>query len=162
MGLEGGQVVHLIEELKTGVVLLKVIEYMKPKTVDWDKAIVATTKLNNRIFCIQNCNYAIELISKTFDCKVVGFGGTEIVDGKIFAVLGILWQLYRIEALNLIGGMKEEELLAWANSRSGQSLKSLRDKSLEDSGFWLKLVNAIDSRVVNFSLVKQKGQEGYL
>lgn len=160
MGLENGHVVSLVEDLKTGIVLLRLIDSLRPKTVDWEK--VVTAKLDNKIFCNQNCKYAVELISRTFDIKVVGITGPEIVDGKHYAILGLLWQLYRVDALGMIGGMKEEELVQWANQKSQQALKSLKDRSLEDSNYWLKLITAINNKIVNFSVVKQKGQEGWL
>jgi plastin-1 len=160
MGLENGHVVNLVEDLKTGIVLLKLVDNLRPKTVDWDK--VATAKLDNQIFCNQNCKYAVEVISRTFDIKVVGISGPEIVDGKHFAILGLLWQLYRVNCLGMVNNMKEEELIQWANATSHQALKSLKDKALEDSQYWLKLIAAINNKIVNFALVKAKGEEGWL
>lgn len=91
--------------MKDGLLLLKVLDFMKPKTVDWSK--VYTTKLSNKIYRIQNCNMAVELITREFGCKVVGIGGTDLVSGRLIADLGLIWQLYRIEALSMIGNKTE-------------------------------------------------------
>jgi hypothetical protein len=156
MGLEDGYCVNLIEDLKDGLMLLRVIEHMRKGSVQWDKAY--KTKRDNRIYRIQNCNYAIELIAKSFDCKIVGIGGIDIVDGRVIADLGIIWQLYRLEALSLIGNKTEEQLLSWANGRvpEGVRVKGLKDKALEDSQFWFALIDSIDKEVVDRSVIKTR------
>lgn len=159
MGLENGFCVNLVEDLRDGLILLKVINFMKPGTVDWAKTY--QTKLKNKIYKIQNCNYAVELISRSFDCKIVGMGGVDICEGRVLADLGIIWQLYRLDALNMIGNKTEDELVKWANDRVGpeRAVKNLRDKSLEESFFWFALIHSIDQQVVDHSIVRKKGEE---
>ncbi len=57
-GIEGVYVNYLIEDLRDGTILLKVIDELRPKTVDWTKY---SDKLHSRIHIIQNCNYAVDI-----------------------------------------------------------------------------------------------------
>lgn len=55
-GIENVYVNYLIDDLKDGTILLKVIDRLRPNTVDWKKY---SNKLGSRIHIIQNCNYVI-------------------------------------------------------------------------------------------------------
>lgn len=59
LGLKDVLVNDLINDMKSGKVLLRIIDRLRPNTVDWDKKY--TNKVNSRIHVIQNCNYGIEL-----------------------------------------------------------------------------------------------------
>jgi hypothetical protein len=43
-------------DLKDGKILLKVIDRLRPGTVEWNKF---SNKLHSRIHTVQNCNYAV-------------------------------------------------------------------------------------------------------
>lgn len=58
MGLDDVFLTYLIEGLKDGRVYLKVIERLRPGSVDWAKF---SQKINQRIFMVQNCNYVVDL-----------------------------------------------------------------------------------------------------
>lgn len=47
-----------MEDLKDGTVLLKVIDKLRPHTVDWSKY---SNKKHSRIHIIQNCNYVVDI-----------------------------------------------------------------------------------------------------
>lgn len=57
MGLEDTYLTYLIEGLKDGRVYLRIIERLRPGTVNWEKF----TEKSQRIFIVQNCNYVIDL-----------------------------------------------------------------------------------------------------
>lgn len=57
MGLQDTYLTYLIEGLKDGRVYLRIIERLRPGTVNWEKF----TEKSQRIFIVQNCNYVIDL-----------------------------------------------------------------------------------------------------
>lgn len=58
----------------------------------------------------------MEVSTKELGCKAVGIGGVDIVDGNKKLILAMIWQLMKIDVLNVVGGVKEEDLVKWANS----------------------------------------------
>lgn len=105
---------YLMTDLRDGRVLLKVIEKLRPTSVDWSKKY--SNKLNSRIHSVQNCNYALE-ICKSVGVKLVSIDGVDIVDGKVSLTLGLLWQLCRIYWEERVGKINDEQLVEWANSK---------------------------------------------
>jgi plastin-1 len=55
-GIEEVYVNYLIDDLKSGIILLKVIDKLRPGLVDWKKV---SNKVNSRIHIVQNCNYVV-------------------------------------------------------------------------------------------------------
>lgn len=92
-GIDEVYVSYLMNDLRDGRVLLKVLDNFKPGTVDWSKRY--SNKLSSRIHTIQNCNYALE-ICKGLDVKLIGIDGVDIVDGKVKLTLGLVWQICKI------------------------------------------------------------------
>jgi hypothetical protein len=92
-GIDDVYVNHLINDLKDGRILLKIIDRLKPGSVDWNKKY--SDKLNSRIHIVQNCNSVIE-ICKNLGVKVIGIDGVDIVDGRVTLILGLVWQLCKI------------------------------------------------------------------
>lgn len=72
---------------------MKVIEKLRPGLVDWKKF---SNKLTSRIHIIQNGNYIVDLSKEQLQAKLVGIGGTDIVDGKTTLVLGLVWQICKL------------------------------------------------------------------
>jgi plastin-1 len=58
-GIEDVYVNYLIDDLKSGYILLKVIDKLRPKSVDWNEKY--SNKLHSRIHIVQNCNYVLEI-----------------------------------------------------------------------------------------------------
>lgn len=58
-GIDDVYVNYLMQDLRDGRILLKVIEKLRPGTVDWNKRF--SNKLNSRIHIVQNCNYVLEI-----------------------------------------------------------------------------------------------------
>jgi hypothetical protein len=89
-------------------------------------------------------------LCKELKLVVVAIGGIDIVDGKKL-VLGLVWQLCKMETLQMIGDMTEDKLVEWGNSIVPQDvrIKSLKDKSLADCKFFLKILEHIEPRAVH-------------
>ena len=99
---------YLMTDLKDGRILLKVIEKLRPDTVDWNKY---SNKLHSRIHIIQNCNYAVEICKDKLNLKIIGIGGMDIVDAKVQLTLGVVWQLCKLYWEERVGKIHEEKLV---------------------------------------------------
>ncbi len=97
LGIDGVYVNHLFEDIKDGIVLLKVIDRVQPGIVDWKKA---ESKPSIRLKKIHNANYAIEL-GKQMKFSLVGIGGIDLVDGNKKLTLAYIWQLVRKHTLDV-------------------------------------------------------------
>ena len=63
----------------------------------------------------------------------------------------------RSHTLQVIGNKSENDLLTWANELVGSENKiaSLKEKSLKNSVYFIRLMNAIEPRAINWDLVIQ-------
>ena len=95
LNIENVYVNNLYEDIKDGIVLLKVLERIEPGCVEWKKA---ELKSNIKIKKIQNCNYAVD-IGKNMKFSLVGIGGVDLVDGKKKLTLALIWQMVRKHTL---------------------------------------------------------------
>lgn len=114
-GLEEVYVNYLMDDLRDGRVLLKVIDRLRPKSVDWEKKY--SDKLHSRIHIVQNCNYAVDLSKEKMDVKLVGIQGLNIVDGDVNLTLGLVWQLCKVYWEERVGKINDEVLVEWGNGR---------------------------------------------
>ncbi len=153
LGLPEIYVNNLYEDCKSGVMLLKVIDKIKPGSVEWKKVDEHST---NKFKKVVNCNEAIDA-SKKAGLTIVGIGGSDILEGNKKYILAVVWQLMRSHTLQVIGNKSENDLLTWANELVGSENKvaSLKEKSLKNSVFFIKLMNAIEPRAINWELVIQ-------
>jgi len=144
---------NLYEDCKSGLLLLKVIDKIKPGTVEWNKVELNTA---NKFKKLANCNCAVESIKKG-GFKIVGIGGMDIQEGNRKQILAIIWQLMRCHTLKVIGEKTEEDLLAWGNLLAKAEIKvtNLRDPQLKTSLWFIKIIAAIEARAVNWELVNQ-------
>ena len=106
-----------MDDLRDGTILLKMIDHIRPGSVDWKKY---SNKLHSRIHIVQNCNYAVDLSKERFDVKLVNIGGVDIVDGKPTLTLGLVWQLYKQYWEERVGKIDDERLVAWGNAKVPQ------------------------------------------
>ena len=60
-------------------------------------------------------------------------------------------------SLQVIGNKTEEELLAWGNEKTDEKyrVKSLKDKSLSNSLFFIYIMKSIEPRSINWDIVVQ-------
>ena len=137
LDLPGGvHINNLYEECKSGILLLTLINKIKPGTVNWK---MVDKNAKNPFKVTVNCNEVINGAKKS-GYSIVGIGGADIRDGNKKYILAIVWQLIREHTLQIIGGKSEAELLAWGNSMVSDEykIKSLKDKKLGNSLFLLR------------------------
>jgi len=144
---------NLYEDCKDGLALLRVLEkILGPGSVDWKKAAL---KPDHKLKKIQNCNYAVDVAKNEKTFHVVAIGGVDIHDGKPKMILALVWQMVRKHVLDMLGGMQEDKLLAWANLRvtNVPKISSFKDKSLKDSKFLFEVLESIEPRAINKEFV---------
>ena len=151
--LEGVKKVNnLYEECRNAILLLKMIDKIKPGTVNWK--IVEQKNFKNPFKVGVNCQEAIDA-SKRSGYKIVSCGNKDIQNGSKKHILGIVWQLMRAHTLKIIGERTEEELIEWANSKipPERKIKNLKEKKLGDGLFWIDLLAAIEPKCIRWDLI---------
>jgi len=153
---DNGDSVHvnnLYEESKDGILLLRTLEKIKPGVVNWK---IVDKKANNPFKKTVNCNEVIDA-SKKSKYHIVGIGGGDIRDGNKKYILAIVWQMMRAHSLQIIGNKTEEELITWGNEKVPDELKvkSLKDKKLGNSLYFIHIMKTIEERSINWDIVVQ-------
>lgn len=155
---------NVFEDVRTGWVLLEVLDKVSPGSVKWKQATKPPIKLPFRK--LENCNQVVS-IGKNLNLSLVNVAGNDIVQGNKKLILAFLWQLMRFNMLQLLrnlrshtGGkeMTDAAILTWANQKvksSGKSSKmeSFKDRSLSNGIFFLELLTAVEPRVIDWKLV---------
>ncbi|KAL8511421.1 hypothetical protein ACS0TY_017997 [Phlomoides rotata] len=155
---------NLFEDVRTGWVLLEVLDKISPGSVNWKLATKPPIKMPFRK--VENCNQVIK-IGKDLNFSLVNVAGNDIVQGNKKLILAFLWQLMRFSMLQLLKNLRyhsqgkeigDVDILNWANDkvkkcgRSSQ-MESFKDKTLSTGTFFLELLSSVEPRVVNWSLV---------
>jgi len=149
---------NLFEDLRDGLIILRVMDIVQPGIVDWKK--VNTILPLNKFKKVENCNYAVEL-GKSMKFSLVGVGGTDLVDGNQTLTLALVWQLMRAHVISILKSLGENvddtKMIKWANDRikaagSKESISSFQDPKIRNSRFFLDLLNTI-KKCVNYDLV---------
>ena len=153
LGLPELYINNLYEESRSGVLLLKVIDKIKPGVVNWKKIDETST---NKFKKVVNCNEAVDACKKA-GLNIVGIGGTDIHDANKKYILAIVWQLMRAHTLQVIGNKSEEDLVNWANNMVAKDYRitGFSNKSLKTSVFFIHLMSAIEPRAINWEIVVQ-------
>jgi hypothetical protein len=160
---------NLYEDLRDGLVLLKLFDKIQPGIVDWNRANKPPfTKMGGNMKMVENCNYCIELGGQ-LGFSLVGIQGKDIFDKIKTLTLGIVWQMmraYTLSILNKLSGsgarIADNEIIAWANGKlsgKGASVQSFRDQSLNDGMIFAHLIEAIQPGTIDYSLLFQGGNE---
>ena len=151
---ESGDIIHinnLYEESRDGILLLRTLDKIKPGCVNWR---LVDKKPNNPFKKTTNCNEVIDA-SKKSNYKIIGIGGGDIRDGNKKYILAIVWQMMRAHSLQVIGNKTEEELVAWGNERVDDEykVKSLKDRKLASSLYFIHIMKSIEPRSINWDIV---------
>ncbi|KIJ28644.1 hypothetical protein M422DRAFT_189465, partial [Sphaerobolus stellatus SS14] len=125
-----------------------------------------------RFKAVENTNYAVEL-AKQNKLHMVGIQGADIVDGSKTLVLGLVWQLMRLNISQTLqnlsatrGPISDTEMVKWANTTvqkhksSVRPIRSFKDPSLTTGVFFLELLDAMQPGIVDFSMVSNIGESG--
>jgi len=89
LGVDGVYINNLFEDVKDGLVLLKVLDKMEPGTVDWKKVEKNT---NHIIKKVSNNNLVCDIgKSDKFKLNLVQTSGKDIAAGNKKLILGYLW-----------------------------------------------------------------------
>jgi plastin-1 len=157
---------NLFVDLRDGIIILKVMEIIKPGVVDWKKVNTKTSDLDEktsktfRFKRTENNNYAVQLGGKSgpFQFSLVGISGSDITEGNVKLTLALVWQLMRahvLQVLSSLGKIDESEMVARANRKvkDDHRISDLRDKKQSTSHFYIDLLDALRPKTVNFELV---------
>jgi len=166
LGIQDVYVNSLFEDVKDGLVLLRVIDKVQPGLVAWKQV---EMNPNNKFKKVSNNNYAVVLgKTKELNLSLVGLGGSDITDGNKKLILGYVWQLMRFHTLKFLaeiqktkfGGkpVTEDMLVQWSNNQvkslgRDRKMASFKDPALSDGLFFLDLLTSIESRVVDSQYV---------
>jgi plastin-1 len=148
-------VVDLYDDVRDGLVLLKVCDKIKPGTVNW----AGVSKKPKNVFERNgNCDEA-ERAATALGVKMIGIGSEDIREGRKQGVLAIVWQLMRTHYLQIIGSKTDAQILEWVNTSSGREAKSFGDPVFGDGTLLIDLARSIEPRVVNEDLVMKDDSE---
>lgn len=158
-------VYNLFEDLKDGSVILQAFDKVVPGSVIWRRVTKPKEGQEmSRFKAVENTNYAVDLASAN-GMRMVGIQGADIVDGTKTLVLGLVWQLMRLNidktlaSLSRNGkGVTDTEIVRWANDTvkgAGKqtAMRSLRDPTLANGHFFLDLVDCLRPGIVDQALV---------
>jgi len=182
-------VFNLFENLKDGLVILQAFDKVVPGSVVWrrvskpkggavtqtvaafegdeepDYNITPNSGQLSRFKCVENTNYVVDL-GKQNGMHLVGIQGADIVDGRKTLVLGLVWQLMRLNITKTLSSLSktnrpisDQEMLRWANTTAQQGhagvrpIRSFKDPSLSTGLFILDLLDAIRPGIVDPALV---------
>lgn len=169
LGIEQ-HVSNVFEDLRTGWVLLHVLDKVSPGSVNWKFASKPPIKMPFRK--VENCNQVIR-IGKQLKFPLVNLAGNDIVQGNKKLTLAFLWQLMRFNMLQVLNNLRfhsqgkeitDVDILNWANCKvksvgKSSQIESFKDKSISNGVFFLELLSAVEPRVVDWKLVTKGEQE---
>ncbi|KAF7794085.1 hypothetical protein EIP86_005215 [Pleurotus ostreatoroseus] len=202
LGVDPG-VFNLFENLRDGLIILQAFDKILPGSVVWrrvnkpkagagyvepekyinadgeeeevDIGVTPSQSNLSRFKQVENTNYAVEL-AKQNGMHLVGVQGSDIVDGNKTLVLGLVWQLMRmniVQTLSQLSGagqkgrpISDMEILKWANSTVQKAkpgtatIRSFKDPSITTGIFLLDLLDSIRPGIVDPSLVISVSQTG--
>jgi len=150
---------NLFEDLRDGIIILKVMDIVQPGVVDWKR--VNQKHPLHKLKKVENCNYAVQLGKDAMKFSLVGIGGSDIVDGNQTLTLALVWQLMRAHIISILKTLGENvddaKMISWGNGRlksagSPESINSFQDSRLRTSKYFIDLLNTI-KKCVNYDLV---------
>uniref|UniRef100_A0A7S3SBB2 Calponin-homology (CH) domain-containing protein n=1 Tax=Emiliania huxleyi TaxID=2903 RepID=A0A7S3SBB2_EMIHU len=145
LGLES--LSSLYEDCRTGVVFLRLLDFLRPGAVDWSRVLLEPRSIYERV---QNCNRAVS-VARQVGLVVAGFSGKDLADGISMYILSMASQLMRTHACQFLEalGMGDADMLEWANcqiKRHDEAMPNLRnfaDPQIRTGVFLLKLLRSV-------------------
>jgi len=169
-GIPNCYVNNLFLDSRDGLNVLKLIDHIKPGTVDWKRV----AKKPKGIFKkTGNCNLIIKYAKSPLNLNIKLIAGADIVEGNPKLIMAIMGQLMRYDTMlklekafkkmGLKGGKNEESaILKWANDLVAKKphdlnpmrkMKSFKDKGLSNSLFFFNLIWAIQPKLIKWKMV---------
>jgi plastin-1 len=181
-------VFNLFENIKDGLIILQAFDKILPGSVVWRRVskpkggiaepssfgpdgeeeeigVTPNQSKLSRFKQVENTNYAVEL-GKQNGMTLVGIQGADIVDGSKTLILGLVWQLMRMNITKTLTALShssrpisDTEMLKWANTTaqkakpSVRTIRSFKDPSITTGLFFLDLLEAIRPGIVDPTLV---------
>ncbi|PPR03641.1 hypothetical protein CVT24_007755 [Panaeolus cyanescens] len=189
-------VFNLFENLRDGLIILQAFDKVNPGSVIWrrvskpkdgaqpvsfasgegddddvDIGVTPNQSSLSRFKMVENTNYVVDL-GKQNGMHLVGIQGADIVDAKKKLVLGLVWQLMRMNITKTLSSlsktgrpMSDQDILKWANATAGQKpgvrpIRSFKDPSLTTGLFLLDLIDVIRPGIVDPNLVIPVAENG--
>jgi len=112
MQIENCFIENLFEEIRDGLVILRVCHRIDNASVDWTKPNMTP---KNMFHTNHNCDLA-EAAMRSLGVRMVGVGSQDIRDGQKKNILAMVWQLMRVHYLKIIGSKTEQDLINWINT----------------------------------------------
>ena len=158
---------YIYEDLRDGLLLLKVLDKISPGIVSWNK--VNQKHPLSTFKKTENCQYAL-VLAKSLKFSLVGIQGKDISDGNKTLTLALVWQMMRFHCLNIIRDLgqgkdvKDSDVVQWANQRvsgagKSSSIRSFKDPSIKTGLFFIDMVAATEPRAVDYDLVNSGASE---
>jgi plastin-1 len=99
---------ELFDEFSDGLILCALINYANPGTID-ARAINKKDKIS--VFqTTENLNLALNA-AKSIGCQVVNIGAADIASGNPILILGLIWQIIKIQLMSKISLKERPELV---------------------------------------------------
>ena len=167
----------LFTDIRSGLVLLRFIDYLSPGCVDWK---VVEQQPGNKFKCVSNLNLFLQLSREHLQIKFVNVAGPDLYsESNQKFVLAVLWQLLRHHTIAKLNELRsrmtdanehkeitDASILAWANQKVGthvhaltQSnaapvMSSFQDPNLRNSIFLLNLLDNLKPGCVSWEQVE--------
>ncbi|KZP23446.1 Ca2+-binding actin-bundling protein [Athelia psychrophila] len=185
-------VFNLFENVRDGLVILQAFDKIVPGSVIWrrvskpkggaapppptsygpegeeEEEEIGTTPNQSKLSRfkqVENTNYVVDL-GKQNGMRLVGIQGADIVDGSKTLILGLVWQLMRMNITKTLTALSnsnrpisDTEMLKWANTTAQKgkptvkTIRSFKDPSITTGLFFLDLLEAIRPGIVDPTLV---------
>src|SRR3990167_2627089 len=119
LGIPGVFIHNLQDDMKDGIVLLKIIDKIAPGTVAWAKVNKEPKSVYKKG---ENCNLVITY-GLHLGFSLVGICGRDFVDGNRKYILAIVWQLMQYHLISILCSfssnkkrINERDIILWANA----------------------------------------------
>jgi len=160
----GFPVRNLFEDMKDGLLLLRVLDFVEPGVVKWEKV---NMKPTNKFQMLENCVYGVQLcLVNPLKFSLVGIDGRNVHKGDKMPILAIVWQAMRYHMVHMLKGLNvtqgkevtDGDILRWANemvANNGKSsrIHSFKDPAIQGGHFLIDLLDAVMPGRVDYSKV---------
>ena len=91
---------------------------IKPGSVDWKRVVQKFIQLKIKFQKLDNCNYAVEIGTRTMNFKLVGIQGSNLLDGDKTFTLGNWALLLKLKSILFLFYLNVSKALVWQLMRA--------------------------------------------